>query len=168
MTLRINNVYESFGLEMPGTISLVLSVSGCNGSCPGCHSTALKDFNSGEEFDNDMMATLHTLLYKNKFYKNVVVIGGDITDAYKHDEESVIRFMNFIKSHEQLDLILYTRYELDQIPDDLKEYADYLKTGPYEENTPPRPESFLASGNQKMFKKNKAGEFEEINIPADG
>ena len=109
--------------EVPGEISLALSISGCPLRCKGCHSANTRNPSLGEYLTRD---TIDTLLTKHKHITCILFYGGE----WEHN--NLIALCNYIKTKE-LKICLYTGREEEELHEDLLYYLDYLKTGPYVE-----------------------------------
>lgn len=107
--------------EVPGEISLALSISGCPLRCKGCHSTETYPNDFGVELTEK---ELERLFKKYKHISCVLFYGGE----WEH-----INLINFLKiiNSKGLKTCLYTGYELKDIPDELIANLDFIKVGPY-------------------------------------
>lgn len=113
--------------EVPGEVSLAISISNCPFSCPGCHSAYLQS-DVGEELTKDVLLDLlnkycspHT---NNYLFSCVVFFGGE------QYHERFIEFSNFLHSLD-LKVCLYTGAELAAVKPSIISVCDYIKTGPY-------------------------------------
>lgn len=104
--------------EIPGEISLGISISGCNINCKGCHSKETWDKNFGEELTIDK---IDSLLKKNKYVTCFLFYGGEW-------DKDLLMFLNYIKS-KGLKTALYSGVK--ELDFNLIEYLDYYKIGPY-------------------------------------
>ena len=105
--------------EVPGEISLALSISGCPLRCKGCHSTETYDTNFGEKLTYEKIDKL-----LNKHVTCVLFYGGE------WNPEELIKFLKYINA-KKLKTCLYTGYELDFIPKEILNELDFIKTGSY-------------------------------------
>ncbi|WXB47804.1 anaerobic ribonucleotide reductase small subunit [Vibrio phage VB_VaC_TDDLMA] len=107
--------------EVPGEISLALSISGCDLGCKGCHSTETWNPNFGTELDEREMKRL---LKKHKFCTCVVFYGGewDIDNLQK-----MITMCHFYNKK----VCLYTGRDLNYFSSDFLQSLDYIKVGKY-------------------------------------
>lgn len=125
--------------EIPDEITLAVSISGCPGTCEGCHSPWLRE-DKGEELDR---ASLHKLIEDNPGISCICLMGGDQNTAY------LITMFYWLKTrHPELKTAWYSG--LDK-PDDtsILKYLDYLKTGPYRKNLGPLNSP---TTNQRFYK----------------
>jgi len=110
--------------DVPGEISLALSISGCPLRCKGCHSTETYPPDYGTELT---IAELQRLLKKFKHTSCVLFFGGD------WNMEALTPLMEYVKSL-HLKVCLYTGRNLSYFPQDFVWSLDYLKTGAFVEN----------------------------------
>lgn len=91
--------------------------------------------------------------------ENIWILGGDPLDQDLSDLLDLIISVKYT----QKKIWIFTRYEIDEVPDIVKQYVDYIKTGRYEENSRSYTVSSIANGiklaskNQKIYKKTKEG-----------
>lgn len=104
--------------EIPGEISLGISISGCNINCKGCHSKETWNKNFGEELTFDK---IDNLLKKNKYATCFLFYGGEW-------DNDLSMFLNYIKS-KGLKTALYSGVK--EVDFNLIEHLDYYKIGPY-------------------------------------
>jgi len=107
--------------EIPGELSLALSISGCKLNCKGCHSAETWDKNFGEDLN---VEHLLTLLKKYKHSTCVLFYGGE------WDQPELLKMLKYLKI-KGLKTALYTGEEIDYFNDEFIEYLDFIKVGPY-------------------------------------
>jgi len=135
--------------------SLVIYFCGCPRRCKGCHSPELQDRNSDlcitvseEEFVNVLQYYLDK--YKNKI-NSLVLLGGEplLYTDFLIDTLKILR-----RNNGNLEVILYTGYIFEEIPEKIKELINFVIDGEYKENL--KTNKFPASYNQRVFyKENK-------------
>ena len=106
--------------EVPGEISLALSISGCPLRCKGCHSTETYDLKFGEKLNEhklDKMIVDHISC--------VLFYGGEWNPS------ELIHFLKYVKMN-GLKTCLYTGYELEFIHIDILKNLDFIKVGSYD------------------------------------
>ena len=108
--------------EVPGEISLVFLISECPHRCPGCHSPELWT-NQGKHLSADALQ-LELKRYDDLF-TCVCFFGGE------RDEEALIALLSAVRKS-GYKTCLYTG--ADSVSSKLKEYLNYLKTGPWKED----------------------------------
>jgi len=107
--------------EVPGEISLAISVSGCPLRCDGCHSAQTWNPELGKYLT---VCEIDKLLLKHKHVTCILFYGGE------WEANGLITLCDYIKD-KGLKLCLYTGYELKEINSELVYYLDFIKTGPY-------------------------------------
>ncbi len=125
--------------ELPGEISLAISVSGCPRKCEGCHSPELREDIGQHLTTNRIQALVDT--YEKGYITAICFLGGE-----QHKEfEELLMWLEYFYPH--IKLGLYTGAE--EINDSIKDYLHYYKVGKY----------ILGKSidrrdtNQKLFKK---------------
>jgi anaerobic ribonucleoside-triphosphate reductase activating protein len=108
--------------EVPGEISLALSISGCPLRCKGCHSTETYDECYGIKLTND---ELERLLRKHKHASCVLFYGGEWKAERLKELFKIIRKYG-------LKIALYSGYSLHTFEDDFLHDLDFIKTGVYQ------------------------------------
>jgi anaerobic ribonucleoside-triphosphate reductase activating protein len=110
--------------------SLDIYVAGCSGSphCEGCHNPESWNFNQGEKYDYEYFNKLKEKINSfSNMIENIMIFGGEPLDQ-NHDE--LIHMLFDLKSFNKK-LWLFTRYELEEIPLEIKELCNYIKCGRY-------------------------------------
>jgi len=107
--------------EVPDEISLGISISGCPLKCKGCHSPETWNPNFGKQLTE---TEFNQLLSKNPFITCVCFFGGEWNSEY------LLKLIQIAKS-KNLKICLYTGLELDDLPKELIQELDYVKTGRY-------------------------------------
>ena len=108
--------------EVPGEITLGISISGCQIRCKGCHSRELWE-DKGEELS---MIALNDLIKNHKGITCVCLFGGE------HDITTLKMLFSMVRHKHGLKTAWYCG--LDMIPKDkigIIQYLDYLKLGHY-------------------------------------
>lgn len=110
------------------TSSLDVYFSGCNPPhCKGCQNPELWQFVD----ENNYIKKFYDIEEKVKnFYtliENIMLFGGEPLDQNK---EELMGFLNKLKTLNK-DIWLFTRYKLDEVPKDIKDMCNYIKTGRY-------------------------------------
>lgn len=106
--------------EVPGEISLALSISGCNLNCIGCHSSETwdKDFGKNLTFDE-----IRYLLTKYKYISCILFYGGEWEIDY------LTELFAFIKKNSNIKIALYTGQNISFFSKDFLINLDYIKVG---------------------------------------
>ena len=130
-------------------ISVDIFLSGCKREpkCKNCHNSHLWNFNEGVEINYNNL--INWLSKKEEYYDNITIMGGE--PLHNKDLNILLEEIKTIKP-----IWLYTSYELNEIPNDIKKLCTYIKTGKYIEEL--RSDNNiqygikLASDNQKIIK----------------
>lgn len=137
--------------------------SGCRGNCKNCHNPELKSFDLGQNLGPQIF---NSILDKvNRFspmIKRYWILGGDPIDQ---PIAELSDFLSWLRENTpEKEIVLFTRYSLENIPDSIKKHCDFIKTGEYieelsvpkekhEENRQENYGILLATSNQKVNKK---------------
>ena len=130
--------------EVPGEISLGISISGCAIHCKGCHSRELWE----DKGTTITVKELQRLLDKHKGITCLCLLGGE------HDIDSLIELFQY--AYRKVKTAWYCG--LDLIPKDkigILQYLDWVKLGHYDQEL-----GGLASPttNQRFYKVNHQGD----------
>lgn len=118
--LKYLKVQELFQ-EVPGEITLGISISGCTIHCKGCHSRELWE-DKGESLD---VETLCVLLNQHEGITCLCLFGGE------HDIDALTEL--FIYAHKRVKTAWYCG--LDMVPKDklgIYQYLDWIKLGHFD------------------------------------
>ena len=141
-----------------GTKSLDLFVVGCaaNPPCEDCCNPEIRNFNlDGMSCEAVLKKVKELNKTFDKLITRFILVGGDFVDNYKVYPDEMISFLTELRKLEK-PLYLFTRHELNEIPRELLELVDYVKTGAYipslkcDDNI--QEGIKLATSNQKIFK----------------
>lgn len=106
--------------EVPGEISLALTISGCPLACRGCHSADSWRATLGQPLDS---AHFRRLLARYQgLLSCVCFLGGEW-------QPQQLRALLQIAKQQQLKTCLYTGLTLDEVPAELLLELDFIKTG---------------------------------------
>lgn len=115
--------YKEVFQEVPGEITLGISISGCQIHCKGCHSRELWE-DKGEILD---VETLCGMLNKHNGITCLCLFGGE------HDIDTLTELFKY--AHKRVKTAWYCG--LDMLPIkhlDILNYLDYLKLGHYDQD----------------------------------
>ena len=141
-----------------GTKSLDLFVVGCaaNPPCEDCCNPEIRNFSLDGMSCEAVLKKVNTLNKTfDKLVTRFILVGGDFVANYKIYHDEMTSFLVELRKLEK-PLYLFTRHELDNIPRELLELVDYVKTGAYipslkcDDNI--QMGIKLATSNQKIFK----------------
>lgn len=146
------------------TRSLDIFTIGCvaNPRCEGCCNPELWDFSQEGISVSEALKKVQELNRMfNPLIDRILIVGGDPVDGY-FLKDGVCDFIQQVKVLTNKPIYLFTRHELDKVPQKLKDIVDYIKCGPYcPELTTDDNWQYnikLATSNQKIYSKDK-GEF---------
>jgi organic radical activating enzyme len=112
---------------------LEIFFSGCkdNKKCKGkCHNQLIRDFEIGMEW-KDYLPKLNNKIIDNLDLIDLLVItGGEPLDQ---DLEQLKIFINYMSRY-KMPICIFTSYQFDVIPDDIKLLVDIIKCGEYNED----------------------------------
>ena len=115
--MKAVDFFDSF-CEVPGEVSLVISISGCPFSCKGCHSSYLQDSSVGVELTPDLIKQ-----HINPLHTCVCFFGGETFGGFP----SILKWCKEIG----LKTALYTGNT--KVEKSILLLLDYVKLGPYSE-----------------------------------
>ena len=138
------------------TKSLEIYVAGCNGQphCKNCHNPESWNFNNGDLYTTDKFLAIKEKIADNPLLiKNIMIFGGEPLDQ---DKGELLILLQTLKTL-NLPIWIFTRYDITEVYDFVKEYCDYIKCGRYiEELKTDNNIQYgikLATSNQKIYKK---------------
>lgn len=124
--------------EIPNEITLAINISGCKIRCKDCHSKYLWE-DIGKELN---CKELHNIIDSNNGITCICIMGGD------HDIPTLKSLFKDIKeSYPTYKTAWYSGNQ--SITEELLEYLDYIKVGPYIKERGPLTEP---TTNQILFK----------------
>lgn len=109
--------------EVPGEITLALSISGCPLRCKNCHSKETYPSDFGTELTEQ---EIDKLLLKFKHTSCILFYGGE------WEMDRLIELIEYVKS-KGLFVCLYSGMNLEDFSDDFIERLDFIKVGRYRE-----------------------------------
>lgn len=119
------------------TRSLDIFFIGCgdgdihNPICKGCCNPEIRDWNLKGFSTIQVVSKVVQLDTKyGNLIDKILLVGGDPLDSYFRYREEFIDFINQLGTIEK-PIFLFTRYELNNIPNEILCLVDYVKTGPY-------------------------------------
>lgn len=132
--------------------ALEVFISGCDGVCGcDCHNRELWDFSFGEDYRSIIPKIEEKVKDFSSLIKEVWITGGE--PLLQKEEELVELLVEVKKTGKKM--ALFTRFDLEEIPEDIREYFDKIKSGKYEEEKVCENHFsegiLLVSENQKVF-----------------
>ena len=152
MKLQVDYVEYS-----PFTRSLDIFTIGCNGSCKGCCNPEIKDWNlKGLSLDETSLKVCDLYKQFEILIDRLFIVGGDPVDCENMTNGEVSSLIDEIKKTISKPIYLFTRHDIENIPNSLLDRVDYVKTGAYiPELTVDYNIQYgikLATSNQKIYK----------------
>ena len=130
--------------------TLEIYVSGCDRGCKGCHNPDLWDYSIGKDYKYYIKKIEEEL--KSGLINEFWVLGGDPMDQNLNELCYLLAYL-FSTGRK---IWLWTRYPFETIPEEVKQYCAYIKTGEYIEDDKSYVDEEtgveLASSNQKIHK----------------
>ena len=123
----MNILYTDFTLQ---DNALDIYVAGCNGNphCTSCHNPNSWNFDWGKPYDKKYFNYIkNTVDIFNTLIKKIRIFGGEPLDQ-NHDE---LIHMLFDLGGLNKEIWLFTRYEINEVPKEIKTLCNYIKTGRY-------------------------------------
>ena len=139
--IRINSVdYSGSIADGPG-IRTVVFLQGCNFRCDGCHNPSTWDGNKGillpvKELINE--------LREKSFTKKITISGGEPL-------LQVPAVLKIVEALADFNIVLYTGYELSEVPESVLNHIDYIKVGKYIKKLKTTIQPYIGSKNQKFI-----------------
>jgi anaerobic ribonucleoside-triphosphate reductase activating protein len=136
--------------------ALWIYFSGCNPPhCRNCHNSCLWDFSVGSDYKIELDKIINNL--NTSITKWAFIAGGEPLDQNNHELED---FLKTIKTNcKNIDIWLWTRFQEEDIPENIKQYLSYAKVGEYicdsESYEEPLFGITLASTNQRIIRINQ-------------
>jgi anaerobic ribonucleoside-triphosphate reductase activating protein len=135
--------------------SFDIYISGCNGNphCLGCHNPETWSFDQGDQIDEKYMEKIKIKINDfNSIIENIMIFGGEPLDQNIEELEILLKFLNkYSKS-----IWIFTRYDLNEVPENIKKLCDYIKTGRYIKELSCEENIYyginLSTSNQKIYK----------------
>lgn len=146
--LTIRNIERLDITNNPGQDKPAVSLwfSGCSMKCPDCYNKLLWDKSAGLSYN------VRTVIYAicSTFDKTggdtLILIGGEPLEQDKADLKMLISTIHGYG----FKVWLYTGWEFEDIPDDIKRCLDFIKCGRYDDSL--KYDGFPSSTNQRIFR----------------
>lgn len=138
--------------------SLDVYIAGCKGNngkhCVGCHNPESWEFNQGNKYNKEYYNKIQTKINNfNNMIENIMIFGGEPLDQ---DHDELLHLLFDLKTLSK-QVWLFTRYNIENIPSEIKKLCDYIKCGAYEPKLKTDNNIMykvkLATSNQKIYKK---------------
>lgn len=155
--IEISGIIDTSLADGPGVRS-VLFMQGCSKGCVNCHNKQAQQKGYGKNYRIDELIDYIKSICLNK---KITISGGEPMEQYEELLELTKRLCKM-----QYDICIYTGLELEEIPEEILKYINYIKTGEFIDALKDSTLAFVGSSNQKMYKVNKEKELwmEQIEI----
>lgn len=150
---RLNILATQYTLP---TKSFEIYVAGCNGNphCTDCHNPEGWDFDIGKKYTKQYFDSISCKIEEfSSLIDNIMIFGGEPLDQNHNELIEMLHDLITLK----LPIWLFTRYDINDVSDDIKSCCEYIKCGRYipELKTDNNIQYGikLATSNQKIYKK---------------
>lgn len=112
------------------TKAFEIYLAGCKGNphCLDCHNPELWDFNIGSVYNEKYFSYIkNRVIQFDILIENIMIMGGEPLDQ---DLNSLIKFLKDLNTLNK-QIWLFTRFELNEIPQRILSLCNYVKTGRY-------------------------------------
>ena len=140
MKVYINSIKFNRSLVDGPGVRTVVFFQGCDLRCKGCQNPSAWDIKKGTEVETQELATL---LKKEVCNKKITFSGGEpLMQA-----DALIELVNLLDG---FNIAVYTGHELCDVPQELLERINYIKTGPFKEELKTSTLAYMGSSNQEF------------------
>lgn len=146
MKVYINSIRFNRSLvDGPGVRSVVF-FQGCDIRCKGCQNPSSWNIEDGISYNVEDLADL---LKKNVINKKLTLSGGEPLLQKNAVVELIDKLPDF-------DIVLYTGHDLDEVPKEILQKINYIKTGAFVKELKTSTTPYVGSTNQTFMKVNHA------------
>ena len=146
MKIYVNSIRFNRSLvDGPGVRSVVF-FQGCDIHCKGCQNPSSWNIEDGISYNVEELADL---LKQKVINKKLTLSGGEPLLQKSAVVELIDKLPNF-------DIVLYTGHDLDEIPKEILQKINYIKTGAFVEELKTSTTPYVGSTNQTFMKVNHA------------
>lgn len=146
--MRVGAIDALTTADVGGKIGASIFFQGCSRGCPGCHNPELQPPLGGVEMTVEEI--LNEIKKHTDWYEAVALVGGEPLEQDHGDIFSLLRGLNSLG----LETWLYTGYELEDIPQQVRDLCTVIVAGPYVESL--ATQGFPASSNQQVVDRRMA------------
>lgn len=136
----INSVFYNNSVSNGPGLRTVLFLQGCERRCKECHNPQTWDITKGISVS---ITDLVEIIKQNSVVRRITISGGE--PLYQLD---ALRKLLLLLDKNEFDIALYTGYSRDEIPVDIIQTLDYLKTGEYLSQKRTTTIPYIGSDNQ--------------------
>lgn len=147
-------------VNTPGTEKPAFTIwfSGCSQHCEGCYNQKLWDPSAGKVHSVDAIVVAIATQRGYTGVDDVVFLGGE---PMEQDATDLMELASKLRNA-GFRIWLYTSWELDDIPNSIKNNMYTIKCGRYEESL--KCDGIPSSTNQKFYRKSGDGGFVQIAL----
>ena len=140
MIIFINSIkYNSSLVDGPG-VRTVVFLQGCDIRCKGCHNQSAWDIAKGIAMEPENLANL---LKEKVVNKKVTISGGEPL----MQKDAVLELLDLLQG---FDIALYTGHELIDVPVEILQKVNYIKTGNFQIDKKTSIKPYVGSYNQEF------------------
>ena len=140
MNVYINSIKFNRSLVDGPGVRTVVFFQGCNLRCKGCQNPSTWEMKKGTKMTTEELAVI---LKQESVNKKVTFSGGEPL-------LQIDALLDVIKKLQGFDVAVYTGHEFEEVPQELLENINYIKTGPYREDLKTTIKPFVGSSNQEF------------------
>ena len=141
MEITINSIdYSGSIVDGPG-IRTVLFVQGCHQRCEGCHNPSTWDMNAGMTIP---VGELADELRSKCLNRKLTISGGEPL-------LQVPAVLELVSALDDFNIVLYTGFELEDVPKELADHLDYIKVGYFDKEKCCTTIDYVGSVNQRFL-----------------
>jgi len=143
ISIILNSIHFNNSIVDGPGVRTVVFLQGCTRKCDGCQNPTTWDKNLGKIVEIDSVVSELETKCKNR---KITISGGEPLEQYSAVLEFVKKLYNL-----HFSIIVYTSYELQEVPREILNYIDYIKVGKYQiEKTTTL--GYVGSLNQQFIK----------------
>ncbi|MGL4521769.1 MAG: 4Fe-4S cluster-binding domain-containing protein [Bacilli bacterium] len=143
MLANIGKIKHTDATNAIDNISTSVWFNGCPFRCTGCHNGSLLKRRESNHGLSDAIDAITRYAYRNK---NVAILGGEPLEHY----EATLTILQHAKTL-NLTTLLWTGFDLENVPDDILSHVDYIKVGRYQRDLHGLFK-YYGSSNQHMYR----------------
>lgn len=140
MKVYINAIKFNRSLVDGPGVRTVVFLQGCDIRCEGCQNRSTWDISKGEQVAVEQLAAT---LKKHCHNKKVTISGGE--PLMQADA-----LLELVKQLDGFDIAVYTGHELKDVPKELLEHINYIKTGSFVKSLKTTVTPYVGSTNQEF------------------
>lgn len=150
---RYNSINYNDTANAPG-FAVSIYLQGCPHHCKGCFNPETWDFDSGQEFTEELLKNVKEKLYANGIKRSLCILGGE--PLHEKNLEVLTNIIATIPN--EIKIYVWTGYTLEELvaKEDLRinwilNHIDYLIDGPFIEEERDITLKMRGSRNQRIW-----------------